>query len=379
MTPRTESAPTKPTARRARLIDLRGDRLGLPTPPHVRAAAKRALDDGETHYTTRPGLNPLRRAIAEKLKRENAIRVHPEREVLVTCGTREALFVALHVLLERGDELVVTGPAPRLYGAVARLAGGRARLVAGAPADGFALDAGEITRHLTSRTKAIVLLSPSSPAGAVADADRLAALADLAISRGLVVVSVETLEPFVYDGAVHRSIGSVQGMGERTVTINGFSEAYGLAGWRVGYMAGPESLLGPMTQLKQAMSICSAAVSQHAALAAVTGSTEPLTSSRALVAERRERTFAALAAAGVRFARPAAGYHVLVDSRAAGATNGSLEQALRDARLRVGGGAEVGAPGWLSLALTSPSEDLEEAAARLGSVLAAQKGGTRDG
>jgi len=379
MTPRTESARTKPTARHARLIDLRGDRLGLPTAAHIRDAAKRALDDGETHYTTRPGLNPLRRAIAEKLKRENAIRVHPEREVLVTCGTREALFVAFHVLLERGDEIVVTGPAPKLYRDVARLAGGRARVVAGDPADGFSLDASEIARRLTPRTRAIALVSPSSPAGAVADSDRLDALADLAISHGLAVVSVETLEPFVYDGAVHRSIGSVQGMGERTVTINGFSEAYGLAGWRVGYMAGPESLLGPMTQLKQAMSICSAAVSQHAALAAVTGSSEPLASSHALVAERRERIFAALEAAGVRFARPAAGYHVLVDSRPAGATNGSLEQALRDARLRVGGGAEVGAPGWLSLALTSPSEDLEEAAARLGSVLVAKKGGTRDG
>jgi aspartate/methionine/tyrosine aminotransferase len=140
-------------------------------------------------------------------------------------------------------------------------------------------------------------------------------------------------------------------------------------------MAGPESLLGPMTQLKQAMSICSAAVSQFAALAAITGSREPLEASRALVAERRDRIFAALAAAGVGFARPRAGYHVLVDARAGGPPNRSLAEALRAARLRVGAGAAVGAPGWLSLALTAPPDDLEEAAGRLGSILGARKQG----
>lgn len=364
---------------RPRLIDLRGDRLGLATAPHVREAAKRALDDGETHYTTRPGLNPLRRAIAEKLERDNGIRVHAEREVLVTSGTREALFVALHVLLQRGDQTVVAGPAPRLYRDVARLAGGTARVVAGDPADGFAVDPDAIARRVTARTRAIVLVTPSSPAGSVADAARVDALAELALTRGLAVVSVETLEPFVYDGAVGRSIGSLPGMGERTVTINGFSEAHGLAGWRVGYMAGPESLLGPMTQLKQAMSICSAAVSQHAALAAITGSHEPLESARALVAERRDRVFTALEAADVRYMRPSAGYHVLVDARHADASNGSLQPALRSARLRVGSGAVFGAPGWLSIALTSSSEVLEEAASRLGSVLDETKGGKIDG
>lgn len=365
--------------RRPRPIDLRGDRLGLATAPHVREAAKQALDDGETHYTTRPGLNPLRRAIAEKLERENGIRVHAEREVLVTSGTREALFVALHVLLERGDQAVVAGPAPRLYRDVARLAGGTARVVSGRPEDGFQLDPDAIARRVTARTRAIVLVSPSSPAGSVPDGPRLDALAELALSRGLVVVSVETLEPFVYDVAVGRSIGSLAGMGERTVTINGFSEAHGLAGWRVGYMAGPESLLGPMTQLKQAMSICSAAVSQHAALAAVTGSREPLEAARALVAARRNRVFAALEAAGVRYVRPPAGYHVLIDARRAEASNGSLQSALRSARLRVGSGVAAGAPGFLSIGLTSPSDVLEEAASRLGSVLAEAKGEKIDG
>jgi hypothetical protein len=154
---RLDSAP----AHRPRLIDLSRDRLGLPTAQHVREAAKRALDDGETHYTTRPGLNPLRRAIAAKLAQENQIQVDAEREVLVTCGTREALFVALHVLLERGDRAVVTGPSSPLYRSVARLAGGSARVVTGDPGDGFAVDPDAIDRGSSSPLRARRAASPT--------------------------------------------------------------------------------------------------------------------------------------------------------------------------------------------------------------------------
>jgi aspartate/methionine/tyrosine aminotransferase len=276
------------------------------------------------------------------------------------------------------NEAVVAGPAPKLYRDITRLAGGRTRVVVGDATDGFAVDPDAIGRALGRRTRAIVLVSPSTPAGSVADDGRLRALAELATAAGLAVVSVETLEPFVYDGAVGRSIGSLPGMAERTVTINGFSEAYGLAGWRVGYMAGPESLLAPMTQLKQAMSICSPAVSQHAALAALTGPQTSVEAARDLVGERRERAFAALDGAGVPFVRPAAGYSVLVDARRA-TSEGGLDRRLRDARVRLGRGASFGAPGWVSLALTRPSDELDEAAARLGSVFRAQHDGSRDG
>ena len=373
----TTPGPTRARVRSDRppsLIDLSGDRLAFESPLHVREAAMRALADGATHYTTRPGLNPLRAAIAEKLSAENGISVHPEREVLVTSGAREALFVGLHVLLEPNDEAVITGPAPRVYGEITRLAGGTARMVIGDPATGFAIDPELVARRLTRRTRVMVIGSPSMPAGSVVDAESVKGLAELAVRRGLVVLSLETLEPFVFDGREHLSIGSLPGMAERTVTINGF-DAYGLAGWRVGYAAGPESILGPMTQLKQAMSICSSAVSQYAALAAITGPRIPIDTARALVNERREGALAALAAESVDIARPAAGYHLLVDGRTAGANdNRALKQALREVRLRLG--SSGGAPGWLSLGLTRPVEDLVMAAERLARALAIAKGGT---
>lgn len=373
-TPSTAKTP----ARRARLIDLRDAKLDLPTPMHVRDAAQRALAEGATHYTTRPGLNPLRSAIASKLERENGLRVHPEREVLVTCGAREALFVALHVLLGRGDEFLVPAPAPSFYREIARMAGAATRTVGAVPAGGFAVDPEAVEARVTRRSRALLIASPSSPAGSVLDEERLAALAELATRHGLAVVSVETLEPFVFEHAMHRSIGSLPGMAERTVTINGF-DAYGLSGWRVGYLVGPASLLGPMTQLKQAMSICSPAVSQYAALAAITGPREPLEAARAVVAERRDRAFAALQAASVPFIRPAAGYHALIDSRPAGAASTVIEQRLRSAGLRLRPGGAFGAPGWFSMALTRPPEVLALAAERLGAALAGLKGGLDGG
>ena len=354
MIARTESAGPA-AARRPRLIDLRGDRLGLPTARNVRDAAKRALDDGETHYTTRPGLNPLRRAIAEKLKRDNGIRVHPEPEVLVTCGTREALFVAFHVLLERGDEIVVTGPAPKLYRDVARLAGGRARVVAGDPGDGFALDAGEIARRLTPRTSNRSRLSLEPGRRCRGRRSPRRAEAGLAISRGprgrlgrdpralrLRQAPSTAVSARCRDG---RADGDDQRL-LRGVRPRGLAgRVHGRA--RVAARADDPAQAGD-EHLQRGRVPARCARGRHRSRSRLPRAM--------LVAERRERTFAALAAC--RFARPRP---ATTCSSIPGppVPNGSLEQALRDARLRVGEAPKYGAPGWLSLALTSPSEDLE--------------------
>src|SRR5947209_6938569 len=130
---RRASGPTSGT------IDLSGDDLGLPTAPHVKEAAKQALDQGATHYTTRPGLDPLRQAVSRKLKAENGIDVDPQSEVIITSGTQEALFVALHVLLEPGDEAIVPRPSRRAYVDIVKAAGGVVRQARGNSAGGFLL------------------------------------------------------------------------------------------------------------------------------------------------------------------------------------------------------------------------------------------------
>jgi aspartate/methionine/tyrosine aminotransferase len=362
---------TTPAAGRA-TIDLSGDDLGLPTPAHVREAAKRALDEGATHYTTRPGLDPLRRAVAEKLQRVNGVAVDPQREVLITCGAQEALFVALHLVLERGDVVLIPQPTRPDYAAITRLAGGRVRAIPTSPEAGFALDPDEVARRVTRRSRALILSSPAVPAGTVPDTTALQQLAEIAIAHDLVVIADESHEPFVYDGAVHRSIAALPGMAERTLTINGFSLAYAMAGWRVGYIAGPARLLGPLQQLKQALSICSPAVSQYAALAALTGPPDPVEEARRIVAERRNAALGALERARVPHARPVAGYYILIDGHATGRGGEALARwVVRETGVRLASGRAFGAltDTWLRLSLTATPDLLSDAARRLGTVL----------
>lgn len=354
------------------LIDLSGEDLGLPTPAHVTAAAKRALDEGATHYTTRPGLDPLRRAVAEKLRRDSGVIVDAQREVLITCGTQEALFVTLHVLLAHGDEVLVPQPARPAYAAITRQAGGIVRAIPADPARGFALDPDDVARRLTRRSRVLILSDPAVPAGTVADASILQRLADLAATHNLVVVSDEAYEPFVYDGARHHSFAALPGMAERTITINGFSTAYAMAGWRVGYVAGPAQLMKPIQQLKQALSICSPAVSQYAALAALTGPPTPVEEAYQAVSERRAATLDALQKTGVPHIRPAGGYYILVDGRAVGLTGVALSRwVARRAGVRLAPGSAFGpvTARWLRLSLTQSPDRLANAAGRLGDAL----------
>jgi aspartate/methionine/tyrosine aminotransferase len=293
------------------------------------------------------------------LAAENGIAVHPEREVLITCGEQEALFVALHVLLEPGDEAILTAPARAADVDVVEMARATPRALAADPERGLGLDPDAVARAVTGRTKAIVLRAPGLTAPGEAE---LEALAGIVGEHELTVIAVESLEPLLHDGAVHRSFAALPGMAERTVTINGFSAVWGLEAWRVAYLAGPQALVGPMIALKQALSICSPAVSQYAALAAVLGPQDRVREARAEVRARREALLAALDEGGARCVAPAAGWHVLVEGGA---------QAAQAAGVRAATGTTVGLPGWLRLSLTEPPERLELAGRRLAAALTA--------
>ena len=365
----TASASTRSARRRVPLLDLSAVDLHLPTALHVREAAKAALDAGATHYTTRPGLDELRAAVAEKLLRENGICVNPTREVLITCGAREALFVAVHTLLRHGDEALIPQPADPAFAALARQAGARVRVLNSDPASGFAFNPSMLPRLRARAGRRVLLLAnPSFPAGSVLREEALQRLASYAVEQDLLVIVDESYEPFVFDGATHISIASLPGMAERTVTLNTFSHRYALSGWRVGYAVAPAALMGQIQQLKQALSICSPAVSQYAALAALTG---PESSAASEVALRRTATLAALAAGGIVHTRPEAGFTVLLHggAQAGAGLAGRIERA---SGVRLGAGSMYGTPtaSWLRLSLTCPVPVLLEAIERLRPLLA---------
>jgi aminotransferase len=241
------------------------------TPEHIIEAAKTALDTGYTHYTPNAGFLDLRSAIAEKLKRENGIEADPETEIIVTVGGTGAIFLAVTVLLNPGDEVLIPDPGFVTYQPCVMMAGAKAVPVPVMESNSFRMLPRDIEGCLTKRTRCIVLNSPQNPTGGVLLEEDLKGIAEIAIENSLTVISDEVYEKLVYDGMKHLSIGSFPGMAERTVTINSFSKTYAMTGWRVGYAAGPAALVEEMVKIQQNTVANAPAVAQRAALAALEG------------------------------------------------------------------------------------------------------------
>jgi aminotransferase len=244
------------------------------TPAHIKAAAIKALENGQVHYSSNRGIPELGHAIAERLERENGIQVAPETEVLVTVGCTEAVLVAFLAFLGGGDEVLVPEPSWQMYAGCAGLAGARPVPVPLREENGFELDPGDVAARITPRTKMLVLCSPHNPTGSVLETKTVRALAGLCIEQGLLVLSDEIYDKMLYDGAKHTSIASLPGMFERTVTINGFSKAYAMDGWRLGYAAGHRDLVRHMLKAHQHATTCANTFAQFGAAVAYRGPQE---------------------------------------------------------------------------------------------------------
>ncbi len=234
----------------------------------VREAAIYGLERGRTTYTANSGLLELRQAVAAHLRQRYDLAYDPGAELLITVGVSEALDLALRALLNPGDEVIIPEPAYVAYPPCVALAGGVPVMVATSAADGFVPVAAEIERHITPRTRAILLNYPSNPTGGVPGRAPLEALADLARRHDLVVISDEIYDRLSYD-AEHIPFAGLPGMQERTLLLNGFSKTYGMTGWRVGYAAGPAELIAAMTKIHQYTALCASRQAQEAAIEAL--------------------------------------------------------------------------------------------------------------
>ncbi len=253
------------------VIALAGGDPDFDTPPHIVEAAIAAIRRGETHYPSpMKGIPPLLHAIADKMERENGVSVDPMSEIIVTPGGKWALYLALAAILNAGDEVLILEPYWVSYPSLVTLAGGVPVLVGLDSEANFEITAVSIRRHLTPKTKAILINSPNNPTGRVATAEEMNIIAAIAQESDLYVIADEIYEKLIFDG-VHISIAALPNMAERTLTINGFSKAYAMTGWRLGWLAAP----APITRLAvkvNGQTVSSAATfTMHAAVAALTG------------------------------------------------------------------------------------------------------------
>jgi len=270
-----------------RIIDIGIGQPNFPTPDHIKAAAKRAIDENVTGYTPQPGFQDLRRAVAGKFQSENGVVVSPD-QVVVSCGGKHSLYNVIQCLVEPGDEVILLRPYWFANPPQVRYAGGRPVLVATQGEEGFHPDVEAIRAAVTDATKAIVINTPCNPTGAVYGLEALRQLADLAVERDLLVIADEVYERIVFDGAEHVSIAGLNAeIASRTITVNSVSKTHAMTGWRIGYAALPRRLAETVTTLQMYSTSGPCAIAQRAALAALTESQAHVEAMVAAYAGRR--------------------------------------------------------------------------------------------
>ncbi|MDR2523475.1 MAG: pyridoxal phosphate-dependent aminotransferase [Synergistaceae bacterium] len=244
-----------------KVIHLEIGRPDYDSPACAKAAAAAALERGEVHYTDTAGTPALRRAIAEARRRGAGMEVDPEREIIVTTGSIEALATVLLTLLEPGDEVLVPAPFFPAYSVQIALAGGILCPVPCRFENGFRLDPADLKAALTPRTRMILINTPNNPSGAVMGREELESVAALARDRGLLVVSDECYEKFLYEGQ-HVSIASLPGMRKRTVVLSAASKTFSMTGWRVGWMIVPPEVKPYAAKCHQHLTTCATSFAQ---------------------------------------------------------------------------------------------------------------------
>jgi len=349
------------------------------TPVHVKEAAKKALDEGYTHYTPNAGFPDLREALAEKLRLDNGIDAAPDEVIVTGGGGTGALMLSALCLINPGDEVLLPDPGFVVYEAVVLMAGGKPVYVPLKEEDGFRMLPSEVEKRITSKTKCIIVNTPSNPTGGVLEEEDLKGIADLAVKHDLYVISDEVYEKLVYDGHRHLSIASLPRMKERTVTVNSFSKTYAMTGWRIGYAAAPKELIDQMVKLQQFTMVHAPAVSQRAALAALKGPQDFVKEMAEEYDKRRRFIVDRLnSIEGLSCLRPKGAFYVFLNIKKLGMRSEEVAMALLE-RAKVvtvpGVAFGPGGEGYLRISYSRPIDQLEEACSRIEKAIEELKGG----
>ncbi len=239
------------------------------TPWRIRNAAIRTLEIGKTRYSSNSGLLELRQEIAHYLNRKYGLTYHAEDEVLITVGGSEAIDACIRVLTNPGDEIIIPQPSYVCYEPMARMAGGTPVILETKAENDFKVTAQELREKITSRTKILILPYPCNPTGAIMEKKDLEEIEAVLRGTNIIVLSDEIYAELTFGNCRHTSPASIPGMRERTVVINGFSKAFSMTGWRLGYACGPREILQQVTKLHQFAIMCAPTTSQYAALEAL--------------------------------------------------------------------------------------------------------------
>jgi aspartate aminotransferase len=343
------------------VVDLSVGEPDFPTPENVVEAGKAAIDAGHTGYTPSAGIPELREAIVEKLAGDGI--EHTTDEIIVTPGGKQALYEVFQTAVDEGDEVVLLDPAWVSYEAMAKLAGGSLARVDTARYD-FALEPAldDLAETVSEDTQLLVVNSPSNPTGAVYSDAALEGVRDLAVEHDILVISDEIYKEIAY-GVEPTSLGSLDGMGDRTVTLNGFSKAYSMTGWRLGYFAGPADLVSEAGKIHSHSVTCATNFVQHAGVEALTNTDDAVAGMRDAFAERRDMLLDLFDDHGVDVSEPDGAFYMMLpvdeDDQA------WCEAVIEEAHVATVPGSAFGTPGYARISYAAAEDRLREAVSRL--------------
>lgn len=371
---------------RGRGVDVISFGVGEPdfeTPEHIREAAKAAIDRGSSHYTRVRGIEPLLTAIRDESRRRRGGIEHDISEIVVSVGAKHTLFNLAMVLFEPADEVLIPAPYWVSYPDQVLLFGATPRTLETREEDGFRLTPEALAAAITERTKALVLCSPSNPTGSAYTADQLAALAEVARTKGdFWIVLDEIYGELVYDGFEQKSLLEVApDLKDRIIIVDGVSKTYSMTGWRIGWALAPAAVAKQIDKVQGQSTTNPTAVAQHAAVAALRGDKAPVEQMRAAFAERREVIVAGLnAIPGIRCRAPEGAFYAFPSvqgllGKRAGDVRLDDDLALSQYLLEQAGcavvpGSAFGAPGYLRLSYATSRENIERGLARMAEAVA---------
>ena len=337
------------------------------TPWHIRDEGIYSLERGKTHYTSNAGLMELREEICRYLYRRQGLSYDPVKEVLITVGGSEAIDIGLRAMCNPGDEVLIPQPSYVSYEPCAVLAGARPVIINLKAENEFRLTAQELEDAITEKTKILILPFPNNPTGAIMERKDLEAIAEVILKHDIFVMSDEIYSELTYKDK-HVSIAELPGMQERTILINGFSKAYAMTGWRLGYACGPREIIQQMTKIHQFAIMCAPTTSQCAAVEALKNGDGDVEQMRTAYNQRRRYLMNAFREMGLECFEPYGAFYVFPCIKEFGLTSDEFaERLLKEEKLAVVPGTAFGdcGEGFLRISYAYSMERLKEALSRM--------------
>lgn len=337
------------------------------TPWHIRDEGIYALERGRTFYTSNSGLKDLRQEISNYLKRIQNIEYNPENEILVTVGGSEAIDIGLRAVINPGDEVIIPQPSYVSYEPCAVLAGAKPVIINLKAENAFRLKPEELLAAITDKTKVLILPYPNNPTGAIMEQEDLEAIAKIIIEKDILVMSDEIYSALTYK-ETHVSIASLPGMKERTILINGFSKAYAMTGWRLGYACAPKEIIQQMTKIHQFAIMCAPTTSQYAAIEALKNGDNDVETMRQAYNQRRRFLLHAFKEIGLECFEPFGAFYVFPSIKEFNMTSEEFAtRFLKEEKVAVVPGTAFGAcgEGYLRISYAYSIENLKIAIERL--------------